>query len=241
MFRSLLFSTGLVMLIGAMALAWEAMDRPVNAVSFKGNIAEEERSRIQDAMRQVKLAGILSTDLRDVEKQLEDLGWARRVDVRRRWPDRLEVTVHKEIPVAKWGQGVYLAADGGVLNLPGQYGDLPILIASLSSPRQSMEIYRLLQQFAARQSLSIRTLQESTQGEWSIQFDTGLTLMLGADQITPRMQRFLTAKENIFDMQPRVAAYVDARYPSGLAVRYQDQEILQLVGRQSDVRRYKGL
>ena len=73
-------------------------------------------------------------------------------------------TCQPVIPVARWGEQDYLAASGEPMQLPGRHPDLPALWAHISSPQQAMEVYRLLQLYAARQNLQIVTLTESPQG-----------------------------------------------------------------------------
>ena len=66
-----------------------------------------------------------------IEAQLISMGWTRQVTVRRHWPDRLEVRLHKVVPVARWGDQSYLAADGEAMELPDEHHDLPLLNASI--------------------------------------------------------------------------------------------------------------
>jgi cell division protein FtsQ len=156
------------------------------------------------------------------------MDWARRVDVRRRWPNKLVIYVYKESPVAQWDDYTFLSADGDILELPDQYDQLPRLSAQLSSPQESMEIFRLLQQYAARQDLTILELTENGQGEWQLGFESGTILRLGAADIEARMNRFLSAYASIIELQQRPVAYVDARYSSGIAVRYSEIDVAKI-------------
>ena len=91
-----------------------------------------------------------------------------------------------------------------------------------------MEIFRLLQQYAARQDLSILELSENAQGEWQLGLASGTIVRLGAANIEARMNRFLNAYASIINQQQRPVAYVDARYPSGIAVRYSEIDVAKL-------------
>lgn len=210
-----------VVVLALLAYVWLALDRPIRTVIVSGEPTQAERLRIQNSMSKIELGGILTTDLAEVEKQLQQMGWTRQVLVRRQWPDRLEVRLHKVVPVAKWGGGDdYLAANGDPLQLPNEYSNLPVLSAHISSPQQTMELYRLLQLFAARQGLSIVTLAESLQGEWEVGFDNAMDLKLGSSDVNRRMQRFLRAYGIALKAQRRTIEYVDARYTNGIAVRF---------------------
>ncbi|MGB0997524.1 MAG: cell division protein FtsQ/DivIB, partial [Pseudomonadales bacterium] len=80
----------------------------------------------------------------------------------------------------------------------------------------------------ARQDLSILELNENAQGEWQLGFESGTILRLGAEDLEARMNRFLSAYASIIKQQQRPVAYVDARYPSGIAVRYSEIDVAKL-------------
>ena len=179
MIRRVLATFAGISVLVMFAYVWPALDQPIRTVIVAGEPTRAERLGIQDSMSKVELGGILTTDLNEVERQLQQMGWTRQVMVRRQWPDRLEVRLQKVVPVAKWGEDDYLAANGEPLQLPNEYPNLPALSAHISSPQQTMELYRLLQLFAARQGLTIMTLTESPQGEWEVGFENGMDLKLG--------------------------------------------------------------
>ena len=220
MVKRLIFILLAVAGITAVFAAWSALDRPIQTIVVSGEPTKAERRRVEETVASAELAGILSTNLNAMEAQLKQLGWTRSVTVRRHWPDRLEIRLHKVVPVARWGDHDYLAADGQPLKLPDHYADLPLLKAHISTPQQTMEVYRLLQLFASRQSLRITRLAESPQGEWLVGFAGGMELRLGASDINERMSRFLRAYAVALKDQPRRIDYVDARYTSGIAVRF---------------------
>lgn len=220
MIRRFLAAMASIAALALFAYIWSALDQPIRTVIVAGEPTQAERLGIRDSMSKIELGGILTTDLDAVERQLQQMGWTRQVMVRRQWPDRIEVRLHKVVPVAKWGEDDYLAANGDPLQLPNDYPNLPNLSAHISSPQQTMELYRLLQLFAARQGLAIMTLAESPQGEWEVGFENGMDLKLGSTNVNGRMQRFLRAYGIALKSQPQTIEYVDARYTNGIAVRF---------------------
>ena len=86
-----------------------------------------------------------------------------------------------------------------------------------------MEVYRLLQLFASRFNLQIVTLIESPQGEWLVSFEDGMRVFLGAQDVNARMQRFLRTYGNALRHQGQSVDYADARYTSGIAVRFKSE------------------
>ena len=225
MFKRLAKALVTLSVVVAGIAVWIKFDRPIDTIVIEGDLTPAEQVAMQEQIGGLDLPGILSLDLPGFEAQLQQMDWARRVDVRRRWPNKLVIYVYKESPVAQWYDHTFLSADGDILQLPDQYDQLPKLSAQLSSPRESMEIFRLLQQYAARQGLAILELTETAQGEWQVGFESGTVLHLGAVELEARKNRFLRAYVNIIQQQQRPVAYVDARYPSGVAVRYSEIDV----------------
>lgn len=223
--RRLVSIVGVTCAVVAVAGIWHVLDRPVDTIVVSGEPTQAEREWVEQALSSVPLGGILSTDLEAIENQLITMGWTRQVTVRRHWPDRLEVRLHKVVPVARWGAQGYLAANGEPMELPDEHYDLPELSANISTPQQTMEVYRLLQLFASRLDLQIVTLSESSQGEWRVGFTDGMQVFLGARDVNARMQRFLRVYGNALRYQGQAVDYADARYTSGIAVRFKPEAI----------------
>ena len=221
--RRLVSILGVICAVFALAGIWHVLDRPVDTIVVSGEPTQAERKWVEQALSSLPLGGILSTDLEAIENQLITMGWTRQVTVRRHWPDRLEVRLHKVVPVARWGAQGYLAANGEPMELPDEYYDLPKLSANISTPQQTMEVYRLLQLFASRLDLQIVTLSESSQGEWLVGFTDGMQVFLGARDVNARMRRFLRVYSNALRYQGQAVDYADARYTSGIAVRFRPE------------------
>ena len=136
------------------------------------------------------------------------------------------MTLDRSRPVARWGEDQYVSAYGDLLSLPDEYATLPQFDVAVSTPDQAMQVYRLLDQIAARESLAIAGLVQNGQGEWEISLRDGPRLRLGAEQLNERMHRFLLVYRRVLEGGARAADYVDARYANGVAVRFTEDEIL---------------
>ncbi len=210
----------LVSIVVLCAGIWRMLDVPLRGFVIDGELTGGERLELQQALATMQLRGILSTSLTSVAQTVRALPWAREISVRRQWPDKLVVTLHKANPVARWGEDQYLSAFGDLLSLPDNYVGLPRFDVSVASPVAAMEVYRLLDQILARENLSIQELQQNPQGEWRLSLVRGPLVVLGAEQLNERMHRFLLLYRRVLSQEEQPAAYIDARYTNGLAVRY---------------------
>ena len=199
---------------------WRVLDAPLRGFVIDGELTAAERDELQRVLAATDVNGVLSTSLDAVAVAVRALPWAREISVRRHWPDQLQVTLHKATPVARWGEDRYLSAFGNLLSLPDEYVGLPRFDVALASPVTAMEVYRLLDQIAAREQLRISELHQNTQGEWSITLSQGPHVVLGAEQLNERMHRLLLLHRRVLTAEQNQAAYIDARYTNGLAVRF---------------------
>lgn len=210
-------------LAGLCFLIWQALDRPIEKFLILGELTAREQIKVTDTLRELRLPGLLSVDLLDVQEKLITLGWARDISVRRVWPNTLEVVLLKESPVAHWGSREFVSASGTLLSLPDSYPRLPTFDVAVSSPREAMKVYRLVSHLAVESELSIVGLNQDAQGGWRVVFDNDLEVFLGTDRLSERMQRFNRVYQSLV-REGKALSYMDLRYNNGVAVKHLDHE-----------------
>ena len=99
MLRKAMKTFGLIVVFAASWQLWAILDKPIDTLVVEGDMTPAERTRIRDALIDLNVEGILSTDLADFEDTLKSMGWARGVDIRRKWPNKLIVNIRKEAPL----------------------------------------------------------------------------------------------------------------------------------------------
>lgn len=213
----------LLAVAAACAGLWHVLDRPVQRLVIGGELSAAEQDVIRGHIDRAALRGVLSTDLDALLGRLAELGWVREASVRREWPQTLHLTLVREAPVAAWGEGVYVSGSGQLLPLPDVHVDVPSFNVAASTPQQAMRVYRLLEHLVARRGLSLAALNQDAQGEWHAVTTEGLTIYLGAQQISDRMTRFLEIYDGALQHAQRPVVYADMRYASGAAVRFKDE------------------
>jgi cell division protein FtsQ len=222
MIRNVLSGLVLIVLLVVGLSVWRQLDQPLRAVRVQGVLTEAEQRAIQEAVSHSLNDGVLSADLADLTQQLRDLSWTRSVEVRRQWPDTLLIQVEKESVVAVWGDNGYLTTAGRVVRLVDATHELPRLSAAMSSPRQVMEMYLMLESRVGAVGLSITRLEENALGEWLMGFGDGMTVALGNEAVTERLSRFLLAYQRGLGERTAEISHVDVRYANGLAVRWKE-------------------
>ena len=144
---------------------------------------------------------------------------------------RTETGIHRLVrkseqrPLARWGEGGYLNHEGEVFAATADplYQDLPLLIGPDGAEGSLMRRYQALAGLLEPTGLQISELSLDPLGQVAVRFDSGLSLLLGAKDISHRVTRFKRLWEE--ELPAQTVAIVDLRYEYGAAVTFSDTEL----------------
>jgi cell division protein FtsQ len=201
---------------------------PLRQVTLQGDVAHVTREQAERAARTGAAGTFLSVDLDAVRGAFESLPWVRKVEVRRVWPDRLQVSIEEHVALARWG------VDAQAWRLVNTYGEvfegelpgverLPQFVGPSGSSADVARRYAEFRQTLAPLQLEPRQVLLSARYAWQLRLTNGLTLELGRDQlkepVLQRLARFVAFYPQTLGSLNRRLEYVDLRYPSGFALR----------------------
>lgn len=179
--------------------------------------------------------GFWQVDLLKLKASLESHAWVRQAVIRRQWPNQLVIGIDEYVAVARWNDSYLLSATGDVF-LPSQtaaFSHLPLLRVKLidveqqQSPtretiQQAVTWFNQFQKPLTDYGLSVVEQTQSLEGDFSLVLSNGLILVLGADQVVDRFDRFLTLLDGRLMSELDDIKVVDLRYVNGLSVRWRD-------------------
>ena len=120
-----ILAIGLVALpVVAVLNGWIAGDRwPMRRLAVTGEFRQVDEAAVREAVLPMVRDGFFAVDLDQVRAAVAALPWVEKVEVRKRWPDRLEVSLSEHTPVARWGEDRMLSEDGELFAAPEGAGD----------------------------------------------------------------------------------------------------------------------
>jgi len=201
---------------------------PLRQVALHGELAHVTREQAEAAAQAGVVGTFFSVDLDAVRRAFETVPWVRKVEVRRLWPDRIEIAIEEHRALARWGSGNQVKR---LVNTYGEVfeGELPeaIGLPQFSGPAGSAEEvsrrYGAFRQALAPLELEPRQVLLSPRYAWQLRLSNGLTLELGRDQlkepVLERLARFVAFYAQTLGRLDRRLDYVDLRYPNGFALR----------------------
>jgi cell division protein FtsQ len=198
---------------------------PLRAIRVQGDLDHVSRSKIVEALQGRVSGTFFTVDLEAIRSMFQTMPWVRRAEVRRRWPDRLDVRLEEHVPLARWGQ----EAEGRMVNMHGEVfagrvdAELPQFAGPAGSEHEVARRYALFRETLAPLSLEPRTVALSQRQSWQIRLSNGLIVQLGRDSekdpVHARLARFVEVYPRTLGRMSRRLDYADLRYPNGFALR----------------------
>jgi cell division protein FtsQ len=202
---------------------------PLRAIRVQGDLHHVSRGEIVEALQERISGTFFTVDVEAIRSMFQTMPWVRRAEVRRRWPDRLDVRLEEHAPLARWGQ----EAEGRLVNVHGEVftgrvgagrdAELPQFAGPAGSQHEVARRYALFRELLAPLSLEPRAVALSQRQSWQLRLSNGLTVQLGRDSekdpLRERLARFVEVYPRTLGRMSRRLDYVDLRYPSGFALR----------------------
>jgi cell division protein FtsQ len=197
----------------------------LKTIVIEGDLERVQRREIIDAL-QGRLRGTFFTvDLEAVRSLFEGIPWVRHAELRRKWPDCLEVRIEEQVALARWGQGkkAQLVNAQGELFRGESDSPLPALAGPAGTEGDVARRFLAFRGLLAPLGLEPQQVLLSSRMAWQLKLSNGLTIQLGRDsdrdQVEERLARFVSVFPQTPAMSRQRFDYVDLRYPNGFALR----------------------
>lgn len=218
----------LVVLGTAAVIVWQAMQpwlqRPLQQIILQTNIPSAEKVNLQVQLNSHLADSFFSADLQAIRQEVESNPWVNDAKVSRVWPNRLMVEAPKQIFMARWKEGGFINHLGElVLVTPSLVVDsetLPILSGPKGSAWMMSQLFRQMGWLVGRDGLMINELTMASRGAVELRLNNAIVLVLGRDQVLPRLQRLMRIYHAHFAAKANTIKRIDGRYPYGVAVAW---------------------
>lgn len=195
---------------------------PLRTLRVQGALQRVDRAQLQAAVRPLAQRGFFAVDLGAIQAAVGAVPWVEHAEVRKQWPDVLEIRIHEYQPVARWGQTQVLSERGhlfpaGALRLPA---GLPLLDGPAARVPEVVKLYNEARTQLARAG-GVRAVVIDRRGSWSITLQDGTALVLGRSDPEARLARFAPLLPQLQAQDPRRRlAHADLRYTNGFALTW---------------------
>ena len=193
---------------------------PVRSVEVLTPLRHAPREAIERIVQRQVDGNFFGVHIGELRLALEQVPWVRRAEVRRVWPDRLEIALEEHVALARW-------AAGGAVNTHGERfegkadEDLPLFVGPEGSEAELAAHYRGFARLVEPLGSPLERLVLTPRYAWQLRLANGLNVVLGRDAevAQKRLERFVGAYPETLGRLPGRHDYVDLRYANGFAVR----------------------
>lgn len=189
--------------------------RELRVVGAAGQLRNEQVAAL--ARRDIQ-GTFFTFDIVRLRNAFEKLPWVRKADVRRQWPNAVEVRIEVHQVLARWGKGALVNVQGEVFEAVHE-GTLPVFSGPDGTASEVTAQYEIFRRELAAVGRTPVQVSLSPRRAWQLRLDNGMTLEVGREQVAARLARFLSAYPHTIAPLGRNAEYVDLRYANGFAVR----------------------
>lgn len=220
-----IMAAGLV-LAGALGWLWSVLSDPrtlpFKAVQIDGSFTHVRADAVRDAAAPLLKGNFFTVDVGEVQRAVEGLPWVRYAEVRRRWPDTVEVVITEQSAAALWGADALVNEAGEVFRPPR--ATFPTSLPAMQGPEGTGPLvtrtYRNLSQILAPLNVRITRLVLDDRRAWQLELDNGMQVMLGRGEPYARLLRFVRFYHRALQGRDASVERVDLRYGNGFAVAW---------------------
>jgi len=204
---------------------------PLREVTVLSPPAQVTTAQIEFAARSAIRGNFFLVDLENVRAAFEKLPWVRRAEVRRRWPDGLELRLEEHQAVAYWtnddGEDAHLVNVFGEVFVAASNANMPAFSGPQGTAPYLLARYQQFNRALAPIDKRVVGLRLSAREAWQLELDDGMVIVLGREQdklpVEQRLERFVRAWPRAIEQVGVQVAVVDLRYQGGFALTPEPQ------------------
>lgn len=198
---------------------------PLRTLRVQGQLQRVDEAQLRATVLPFAQRGFFAVRLDRIQNAVGALPWVERAEVRKHWPDVLEVRISEHRPFARWGEDRLLSEQGRIF--PAKNIKVPRGLPLLDGPESRVaDIVALYNQ--ARERLAnaggVRGVTLDKRGSWLITLGNGTEVVLGRNDPEARLERFAPLLPRLAAQHPdQRLARADLRYTNGFSLTWAER------------------
>ncbi len=196
---------------------------PIRTVRVFG-VNHVKHQEVQDLLLPMVRRGFFTIKVEYIRDRLLQIPWISDLDVRRVWPDQVEITVIERNAVARWNDESLLSETGELFS-PNQNtypAHIPKFMGPIGQQIVMLQYFKDINRLLVPLHANISLLELTPYFTWKIILTNGMILQMGHKDILTRLDHFVKVYPKIAATRAADIEYVDLRYSNGFAVRWKE-------------------
>lgn len=200
---------------------------PLSKLRVTGQFERVDERAVQRVLVPHARRGFFAVRLDDAQVAVARLPWIEHAEVRKRWPDVLEVRVLEHRPFARWGDQRLLSDHGRLF--PASNVDVPAGLPRLDGPdssvREVVALYNESSALFATLGIQVLALELDARGSWQLQLRQARSgarteILVGRSEARARLARLVRLMPQLLSQDAQTLARADLRYTNGFALTW---------------------
>lgn len=197
---------------------------PLRTLRVQGELQRVDEAQLRATVLPFARRGFFAVQPDRIQAAVTALPWVERVEVRKHWPDVLELRISEHRPFARWGSERLLSEQGRLF--PAQGIQVPPGLPRLDGPESRVaDVVALYNQARERLATAggVRGVALDKRGSWSLTLIDGSDVVLGRSDPDARLARFAPLLPRLAAQHPgQRLARADLRYTNGFSLTWAD-------------------
>ena len=212
-----------VLPVVAVLKGWVGQEQwPLTRLRATGEFERVDAAALQATLMPYARQGFFAVRLEEAQRAVSRLPWVERAEVRKRWPDILEVHVIEHRPFARWGDERLLSEQGRLF--PAQGVEVPENLPELDGPdtrvSDVVRFYNDTRGMFAPMGATVRSVALDARGSWQVGLGSGTEVVVGRDHARERLRRFVRVAPQLLLHRVEPLARADLRYTNGFSLTW---------------------
>ena len=212
----------------AVLQGWIGADRwPLRTLRVAGQLERVDEQKLREAVLPYARKGFFAIRLDQAQAAVDKLPWVDHAEVRKHWPDVVEVRIVEHRPFARWGDDKLLSEDGDLF--PVADAEVPASLprfdvdAPAARTADVVELYNEASRMFAPEGMRVREVSLDRRGSWSLLLSNDTRVVIGSQEARLRLARFARLMPNLLARNPQRLARADLRYTNGFALTWGEE------------------
>ena len=202
---------------------WIGAERwPLRTLRVNEGLERVDTARLRETLLPYASSGFFAVRLDQARAAVAQLPWVEHAEVRKRWPDVLEVRIVEHRPFARWGEDRLLSEQGRLFPVAGIEvpEGLPQLVAADARAPDVVALYNEAREMFAPGGFTVARLALDSRDSWSLTLDSGVDVVVGSQEARLRLKRFARVLPQLLARNPVPLQRADLRYTNGFALEW---------------------
>lgn len=212
-----------VMPVVAVLNGWVGANHwPLTRLQATGEFRRVDAALLRQALLPYAKRGFFAVDLAAAQDAISKLPWVETAEVRKRWPDTLEVRVVEHKPFARWGADRVLSEHGRLFPAKGIQvpRGLPRFAGPEARTADVVQLYNESRELFAKVGIDVREVALDPRGSWTLGLNNGAVVIVGRSEARARLDRFVRLLPQLLTQNTQQLARADLRYTNGFALTW---------------------